>query len=220
MPGKDLRFGEYWTEQYKLGTTRSTTRTSGTSYRAEGRADLRFEQFGPAGAKASVQATSELVRKEKRPAVEVGSGVIGSVLNWLRTDVLEDRNSFNGRISVDGGSESREWAFALSHPDETSRNKPDVGVVTGPMGQSWRVVALHEPLDRPSDPRMPAMDMPRAHLGLEVFDDQGTVGALLSTQFREAVWLSERLNAEQRLALASMFSAVLGRRPLSLPGKT
>jgi hypothetical protein len=67
---------------------------------------------------------------------------------------------------------------------------------------------------------MPAVDMPRVHLGLEVFDELGTVGAVLNTRFREEVWLSERLSAEQRLALASVFSAVLGRRPLTLPGKT
>lgn len=43
---------------------------------------------------------------------------------------------------------------------------------------------------------------------------------MLNTRFREEVWLSERLSAEQRLTLASVFSAVLGRRPLTLPGKT
>jgi hypothetical protein len=64
----------------------------------------------------------------------------------------------------------------LEPAGESSRNKPDVGIVTGPTGEVWRVVALHAPLDRPSDPRMPAMDMPRVHLGLEVFDEQGTVG--------------------------------------------
>lgn len=220
MPGKDLRFGEYWTEQYKTGAARSSSKTSGTAYRAEARAELRFEQFGPGGVKAAVQASSELVRTEKRPVVEFGNGALGSVLGWLRTDVIEDRNSFNGRISIDAGSSPREWTFALSQPDESSRNKPDVGVVNGPAGEAWRVVALHAPLDRPSDPRMPAMDMPRVHLGLEVFDEQGTVGAVLNTRLREEVWLSERLSAEQRLALASVFSAVLGRRPLTLPGKT
>ena len=152
--------------------------------------------------------------------VEFGSGTLGSLLSGLRTDVIEDRNSFNGRISIDGSFEPREWTLALSQPDKSSRNKPDVGIVTGPTGEVWRVVALHAPLDRPSDPRMPAVDMPRVHLGLEVFDELGTVGAVLNTRFREEVWLSERLSAEQRLTLASVFSAVLGRRPLTLPGKT
>ncbi|WP_397536206.1 hypothetical protein, partial [Roseateles sp.] len=116
MPGKDLRFGEYWTEQYKTGAARSSSKTSGTSYRAEARAELRFEQFGTGGVKAAVQATSELVRKEARPVVEFDSGTLGSVLSGLRTDVIEDRNSFYGRISIDGSSEPREWTFALSQP--------------------------------------------------------------------------------------------------------
>ncbi|MFY7866205.1 hypothetical protein [Roseateles sp.] len=217
MPSRDLRFGEFWTEQYKVGVTQNSTTRSGSNVRAEGRSALRFEQHGPDGLKASVTAASELRYQEKKPTIELG-GDLGSVLNWIRTEVIDDVNAFNGQVTIEGGQEPRAWSFSLTQPDQTSRNKPEVGLLNGPAGQAWHVLALHAPLDRPIDPRMPTMAMPRAHLGVEVKDEQGPVAALLKCRLREEVWIHERVDAEQRLVLASLFSAMLGRQPLGMPG--
>lgn len=220
LPDANQRFGPFWTEQYVRGSQRSKSSVSGSHHRAEALAKLEFTQLGPDGAMAQVRARSELRREEKRPSLELGGG-LGRLITALRTEVLEDSNSFSGQIVLSGLRDGATWEFKLLQPDQSSRNEPAAGVINGPDGLQWQIQALHRAAAPGTHPMMPAMAMPRAHEGFEILDHGEPIAAILLCACAERqIWLQSGLDPQRRLVLASLFSALLGRQPLSLPDKS
>jgi hypothetical protein len=191
-----IRFGEYGSSKIKRGwaQTRSGALEIGFAARFKSaKQKLSFNLYGPDTQSAQLLAVSRFERNE----VELLKGYLSATTHYA--------NTFAGSVKTGEGRE--EWEFLVNNPEDGSPADTDTGRLHTPSGREILIRGVKRPegyADRPAG---------FYNYGFEFVQDGRSVGAV-SLLGKGRVWLHQSLDADTRLVLASVATALMVRTSL------
>lgn len=191
-----IRFGDYsttrarrgWTKGYDIGFTLRFRKAS---------QKLSFTQKTPDGLEADVLAVSRFSSKE----LNLGRGFFSFP--------LENESAFAGTI-IPGGDTAKAWEFVLYNPDGSFVKDIDCGKARCENGQTIDVSGVQKIEGMPRW-------MQAAYFGYEFYRN-GKAIAAVSTVNNGRVWIHPDLDADTRLVVSALSSALLLRHDVSQDG--
>lgn len=184
-----IRFGNFSTSKVKRGWT--TSYDVGFTLRFQkAQEKLSFTQLTPEGRQAEVLVVSRFQNTE----YELLRGFLAYSLRY--------ENTCAGSIIPSGNRDST-WDFVVYNPEGNIEADPDCGVASDNWGNKIHIRGIQQ---REGQPRWTM----GANYGFEFVRDGHTVAAV-STINNGNVWMNDGLDANTRLVVAALSSALLVR---------
>lgn len=188
-----IRFGDYSTSKARRGWTRGYSVGFTLRFRNASQ-KLSFTQKTPDGFEADVLAVSRFSSME----LDMGRGFFSFP--------LDNRDAFAGTI-IPAGDTGRSWDFVLYNPDGSLVKDIDCGSAFCEDGAVIRISGVQKIEGMPRW-------MQAAFFGYEFYRD-GKAIAAVSTVNNGKVWINPGLDANTRLVVSALASALLLRHDIS-----